>query len=194
MVYDIVCTRTLAAVLVLCRAETPRLNRMDASVHLRYFPQDTTEDMGPTGLLPRSQYFTRNHEGALQGEDQLDIRVSDGRMSSDELSQRDECLREAVASLEPHQPFQEMKAVVPAGTCILMHYDIFHRATRRIPDDANVPWRAMLKFQYVRTTEPMEPSWDSTAGAEANPFAFTNVRRKLLLWSLLLLCFSLGLG
>ena len=45
--------------------------------------------MGPTGLLPRSQYFTRDHEGALQGEDQLDNREPDGRMASDELSQRD---------------------------------------------------------------------------------------------------------
>jgi hypothetical protein len=139
----------------------------------------TPLSQGPTGLLPRSQYFTRDHEGALQGEDQLDVRVDDGRMGSDELSQRDECLREAVAALDPDQPFQEMKAVVPAGTCVLMHYDIFHRATRRIPDDANVPWRAMLKFQFVRTTEPLEPSWDSAAGGavEPEPFAFTGVRR-----------------
>ena len=127
--------------------------------------------MGPTGLLPRSQYFTRDHEGALQGEDQLDNREPDGRMASDELSQRDECLREAVHNLEPDSLLEEMKAVVPGGSCVLMHCaqhtlplhffcasrslfgslttflccaldDIFHRATRRIPDDEAVPWRA----------------------------------------------------
>ena len=84
-------------------------------------PQDTTEEMGPTGLLPRSQYFTRDHEGALQGEDQLDNREPDGRMASDELSQRDECLREAVHNLEPDSLLEEMKAVVPGGSCVLMH-------------------------------------------------------------------------
>ena len=85
-----------------------------------YFPQDTTEAMGPTGLLPRSQYFTRDHEGALQGEDQLDVREPDGRMGSDDLTQRDECLREAIASMEPNDPFQEMKATVRKGTCVLI--------------------------------------------------------------------------
>lgn len=43
-----------------------------------------------------------------------------------------------------------------AGTFALIHYDIWHRATANMLGKP----RYMLKFEFMRTTAPTEPSWD----------------------------------
>jgi len=46
-----------------------------------------------------------------------------------------------------------------AGTCALVHFDIWHRA---MPNTTDVN-RYMMKFQFRRMSEPQQPSWNSTS-------------------------------
>ena len=43
-----------------------------------------------------------------------------------------------------------------AGTCFLIHYDLWHRAT---PNTSGVN-RQMLKFEFIRMDAPEQPAWD----------------------------------
>lgn len=51
---------------------------------------------------------------------------------------------------------EEIKLCGPAGTVALVNFDVWHRATANISDRK----RYMLKFQFLRMEEPLEPSWD----------------------------------
>ena len=51
----------------------------------------------------------------------------------------------------------EQPLTVPAGTVALVHFDSWHRA---MATAAGAPSRYMLKFHFMRTQEPTEPSWD----------------------------------
>ena len=86
-----------------------------------YYPQDTTEDMGPSGILPSTQIFKT---------------ISD----DDPAKTREEAL----------------SLCGPAGTVALVHFDSWHRATENVSDKK----RYMLKFQFARMQEPVEPTWD----------------------------------
>jgi len=48
--------------------------------------------------------------------------------------------------------------VANAGVVVIAHYEIWHQATANSEDRA----RYMMKFQFTRTIEPEEPSWDLT--------------------------------
>ncbi len=52
---------------------------------------------------------------------------------------------------------QEALASGEAGTFALIHYDIWHRST---PNTLGNP-RFMLKFEFMRTAAPTEPSWNN---------------------------------
>lgn len=51
-----------------------------------------------------------------------------------------------------------------AGTVVIVHYDLWHRATPNVNDDK----RFMLKFLFTRLDEPEQPAWKSASG-EWNP-------------------------
>ena len=51
---------------------------------------------------------------------------------------------------------EEFKLTAPAGSVILLNFDAWHRATANTSDRM----RYMLKFQFLRMTEPLAPSWD----------------------------------
>jgi HEAT repeat protein len=58
-----------------------------------------------------------------------------------------------------------------AGTFALIHYDIWHRSTPNLLNQA----RYMLKFEFMRTTAPNTPSWDNQVQqwnrpSELNPY------------------------
>lgn len=95
---------------------------------IMYFPQDTPVELGPTGVMPGTQYYESRTFAA------------------------DENAGEATAAGE-------------AGTFVLIHYDIWHRAT------ANVAGRErfMLKFEFMRTQAPTAPSWDNREPEWATP-------------------------
>ena len=56
---------------------------------------------------------------------------------------------------DDHQ--EEAVASGQAGTFALIHYDIWHRSTANLLGKE----RYMLKFEFMRTTAPVSPSWDS---------------------------------
>lgn len=51
----------------------------------------------------------------------------------------------------------EATAVGEAGTFVLIHFDIWHRSTANLLGRE----RFMLKFEFMRTEAPTEPSWDN---------------------------------
>ncbi|MCE2450662.1 MAG: HEAT repeat domain-containing protein [Candidatus Latescibacteria bacterium] len=86
-----------------------------------YFPQDTTEDMGPSGVLPGMQMY------------------------------------KTISDVDPEKTQEEARAFCgPAGTVALVHFDSWHRATENV----STKNRYMLKFQFARTREPEQPTWD----------------------------------
>ncbi|MEE9279432.1 MAG: phytanoyl-CoA dioxygenase family protein, partial [Myxococcota bacterium] len=132
-----------------------------------YYPQETTFEMGPTEVLPGTQYWTVDHEDVARprGEDVLDPDFSGNEDDPDESDRRiagsTECLAPSVAA---------ERLVCPAGTVAVLHFDLFHRATRRA--GGSEPRRFAFKFWYGRATERRRPTWEHRVDA----FAHIDVR------------------
>ena len=63
-----------------------------------------------------------------------------------------------ISSSDPRQSIEdEYKLCGPAGTVAIVNFDVWHRATANISDKD----RLMLKFQFLRMSEPKAPSWNS---------------------------------
>jgi hypothetical protein len=73
----------------------------------------------------------------------------------------------------------EVTAAGEAGTFVLIHYDIWHRATaNRMGLE-----RFMLKFEFMRTQAPTEPSWDNRDPEWAEPASLSPaVYRHEAMW------------
>ncbi|MGI9333818.1 MAG: HEAT repeat domain-containing protein [Gammaproteobacteria bacterium] len=59
----------------------------------------------------------------------------------------------------------------PAGTCMMIHYDIWHRKMKNL----TALKRFMIKFEFTRMSRPGQPSWDVAEphwSAPANPPAY----------------------
>ncbi|WP_201005744.1 HEAT repeat domain-containing protein [Paenibacillus glycanilyticus] len=85
-------------------------------VMMFYYTQDITEEMGPTAIMPGSQY---------------------------------------------NEKFPNQSTLLPtgkAGTIALVHFDLWHKASL----NTSHLDRYMLKFQFVRLSEPKSPSWNHT--------------------------------
>jgi len=73
----------------------------------------------------------------------------------------------------------EVTAAGQAGTFVLIHYDIWHRSTSNLLGKE----RFMLKFEFMRTQAPAEPSWDNREALWIPPFSFsTPVYRHEAMW------------
>ena len=92
-----------------------------------YYPQDTDELMGPTAVVPRSQYLN-----------------------------------------QPQRDADAVPLAGAAGTVVIVHYDIWHRATAYVSGDRV---RYMVKFLFTRMADPRRPSWrhDAAGGAPRWP-------------------------
>lgn len=90
-----------------------------------YYPQDTPLELGPTGVVPMSHYFS----------------TSEG------------------SEVSPEQPI-----IGEAGTVAFANYDLWHRA---MPNSSEKR-RYMMKFLYVRMSEPEEPTWENKETDWAN--------------------------
>jgi hypothetical protein len=115
--------------------------------------------MAPTAILPGGQYFT----------------VDDGKMGR------------VAETYGKSIGLSEFKLTTPLrqGTAVLLHFDMFHRGTKRLEEDSGHPHRPMIKFQFFRTSEPTAPSWDCPGGqlVEETPFAFTGAPQyKQAIW------------
>ena len=107
-------------------------------VMVMYYPQATTMEMGPTELLPGTQY--------LRGDSD---RQHYSRGHIPEFGRQMDGWATAVHSV-----------VGPAGTVVVMHYDLWHRALASASDSN----RLMLKFVACRTAPPPRraapaPAW-----------------------------------
>jgi hypothetical protein len=96
-----------------------------------YYPQGVTSELGPTGIVPGSQYDEEQNF--------------------------------------PDHPENEVRSIGEAGTFVLVHYDIWHRANPNVSDRD----RYMLKFQFVRTQVPTAPSWDNQVKEWIRPRTFS---------------------
>ena len=70
-----------------------------------YYPQDVSENMGGTGILPGTQY-----QSSLNRDDEF------------------------IGEIAQENQSQEFKIFGPAGTIAIVHYDIWHRATANTTD------------------------------------------------------------
>ena len=109
-----------------------------------YYPQDTPIELGPTGVVPMSHYYS-TREGA---------------------------------EISPEQPI-----VGKAGTVAFANYDLWHRA---MPNSSEKR-RYMMKFLYVRMSEPEEPTWanketDWANGTSVGPTEHQEMFRHLWNW------------
>ena len=63
--------------------------------------------------------------------------------------------------VDPRSDAPEMALTVEAGTVVIAHYDLWHRATANTGDRT----RYMLKFLFARRREPTFPTWDAGSAA-----------------------------
>ena len=128
-----------------------------------YYPHATTLDMGPTAVVRGSPYFTVDRgESFPQSEDRLDPGLQPPPDTPEELTERleqwsgisgrgtklppDGVDARVAAGVEMlgEPSLEQQKLTVPAGAAVFIHFDIFHRASRRIGDGAAAPWRPMF--------------------------------------------------
>jgi hypothetical protein len=68
-------------------------------------------------------------------------------------------------TFKTNEPEAEVLASGEAGTFALIHYDIWHRSTPNVL----VQPRYMLKFEFMRTQLPQQPSWNNQERAWRKP-------------------------
>ena len=115
-----------------------------------YYPQAVTLEMGPTEILPGTQYWNVNREGKgrTEGEDRFDETLRPDEMNGMTEAERICHFEKQVQEFDRH--VRPLRLELPKGSLVLVHFDLFHRGTRSVSDDQ----RFMYKFWYVRTTEP----------------------------------------
>ena len=111
-----------------------------------YYPQETTVELGPTYIVPGSQYWNVNHEynGNVYGEDRLNI----DSQQTQNPDAYDLELAQSVKALD--ERLEAFPVLVPKGAVLIVHFDLFHRGSRQ----QSAQQRFMYKFWYVRTMEP----------------------------------------
>jgi hypothetical protein len=99
---------------------------------IMYYPQDTTIEMGPTGIKPGTQY------------DVMDPKIHQGNKTLENTNAKNDDIHDKYV-------------VCSAGTVVLIHYDLVHRGTA---NTSNYSDRLMFKFQFNRLEEPTKPTWN----------------------------------
>eukprot|EP00929_Paragymnodinium_shiwhaense_P053822 TRINITY_DN26987_c0_g1_i1.p1 TRINITY_DN26987_c0_g1~~TRINITY_DN26987_c0_g1_i1.p1 ORF type:complete len:734 (-),score=122.23 TRINITY_DN26987_c0_g1_i1:364-2565(-) len=118
-----------------------------------YYPQQVTEHMGPTSILPGSHY----HSGRLG---RMGMEILPGKWADD---------------------LEQVRMTTDApGVCLMMHYHLWHRATSRrdkpegaMAPDFPLPPRWAFKFQFRRVQRfgpGCTPAALTAALADGNPF------------------------
>jgi len=164
-----------------------RKQRHHQSVQLEmlYYPQDVTEQMGPTATIPYSHYWTFNHEenhDNFAGADHLDfgyvlsgmerepISGPDSKYALEDImngnTAHDIRMREAVT--KTGWPLVQSFDAAPlrAGSIVLYSHNTFHRGNHRRDDWQTWPDnpRFMWRFYLYRTTDadPVEAAKDDS--------------------------------
>lgn len=136
-----------------------------------YYPQAVTLDMGPTEILPGTQYWNvdRENTGRTEGEDRLDANHRQADMNALDEATRDQRLAAQLPRFDRH--VEPLRRELPKGSLVLVHFDLFHRGVRRVCDSP----RYMYKFWYARTTEP-----DASAPRRTIAYDAVDCRRQAL--------------
>ena len=120
--------------------------------------QDTPEDLGPTEILPCTQYFhndsTPEHGYPLAGRT-----IGGGVSREPDFAQRDANRAAVLKQVGWPAETTPKKVIVPKGSVAFTHFDVYHRGTRRnpeLPPDAQT--RLMVKFWFVRTQDNASPT------------------------------------
>jgi hypothetical protein len=71
------------------------------------------------------------------------------------------------------------QAAGPAGTCVLIHFDIAHGGSLNIGERT----RHMAKFVFARTEEPMAPSWDCRESEWRTPDGHHAPAESTVVWT-----------
>ena len=144
-------------------------------IELLYYPQAVREDMGPTAIIPYSQYWTFNHEenhdnfaGAdhldfdyiIEGLDRIDVSGERSTYDPEDIRLRrtahDGRMRRAVRDTGWPLATQFELGPLEAGTVVLCSHNLFHRRNHRRDDWRT--WQAnprfMWRFWLYRTTDP----------------------------------------
>ena len=168
-------------------------------VEMLYYPQAVRSDMGPTAVVPYSQYWTFNHEenhDNFAGADHLDFTYQIDGMERVPASGPESPYEEVdiVARRTAHDvrmraavrdtgwPLMRPFEVAPlrAGSVVLYSHNLFHRGNHRRDD-----WRSwkerprfMWRFWLYRTTEPNgeAPEEVDWAGLATDPLTGQNLR------------------
>ena len=139
-----------------------------------YYPHATTEDMGPTGILPGSQLLQMGRHANLSPSSLIDPEsplFNQGDMSNEDLAARDRYLRASVDALDPSLEEHKVSEYCEyGGTVFMLHFGMLHRACRNLPGSI---WRNMFKFQFFRSSAPTAPTWAHICGTEPDPFGYT---------------------
>ncbi|MCY4128293.1 MAG: phytanoyl-CoA dioxygenase family protein [Gammaproteobacteria bacterium] len=116
-----------------------------------YYPQAVTLDMGPTEILPGTQYWNVNRADTerTEGEDRFDGTISPAALNGMTEAERIQHFQKQVEDFDRH--VKPLRLELPKGSLLLVHFDLFHRGTRSVSEED----RFMYKFWYVRATEPV---------------------------------------
>jgi hypothetical protein len=158
---------------------------------------ETTIEMGPTAVLPRSHFLGIDREGFFHSEDRLlpeyqpppaprsrasrsvwlqKHAAARARTLYPDLTIRDALRLAGARELLGDAGIHEHFLTVPAGSAVLCHHDLFHRAARRRAVSA--AWRPMLKVAAARVSEPVpgRPTWGHDPRSSEPAVAFQHVR------------------
>ncbi len=142
-----------------------------------YYSQDTSVEMGPTGIAPRSQYLprralemqradlrrrTENLRKTIEAETQRSVSsdpVAKARYESELSAFRAEhaALFKEVEALDAPWQASRIPLLGDAGTVTIVHHDIAHG---RFGVNTTSTLRHMVKFLFTRDEEPAAPTWD----------------------------------
>ena len=147
------------------------------NVMLLYYPQDTPLEMGPTGIVPRSQYVSRRAVDNLKKRaDECkagileEIRAASGPDGFRGINRFERYAEMEKEFIERHSdlaaeideasaPWEEAKIPLSggAGTISIVHFDLVHG---RYGANTAGRQRHMVKFLFRRHREPVRPSWE----------------------------------
>ena len=134
-----------------------------------YYPHATVENMGPTGVLPGSQYLQIGRHADSSPSSLLEQPFSG---NEPDLAERDRLLAASAAALDPELEEHKVSEYCEyGGTVFVLHFGMLHRACRSMP---GAIWRNMFKLQFFRSTAPTNCSWATTQrGPDPDPFRHT---------------------
>jgi hypothetical protein len=129
-------------------------------VIMMYYPLGASLEMGPTGVVPGSQYYALDR-GERPSSSEISLLAPGGPMPED-FEERDAWLQESADLIggSAEMGFVNHRVEVAPGSVIITHHQLFHRASRAEEGS----FRPMVKLGAARISEPVPPA-SSTADA-----------------------------